>query len=116
MAIVIVIIVALSNVPPINAMFGKTDCSYSNNNGTFTFEEVNFKERNFDMCQRKFSEFRKTNNADTVLYRLCKKNFLQFWNYGAYVTDKRFKLAYMPWSSIEQRRGKISAKSGFQDF
>jgi hypothetical protein len=91
------------------------DCSYSNDNGSFTFEEKNSKERNFDMCLRKFEEFKKQ-AGDTTLYRLCEKNVLKFWHWGNYLLGEKFKLPYRSWKEIEMKRGAIVAKTGFQDF
>ena len=104
--IIISVTSALSNV----------DCTYSNYNGTFTFEEMNSHERNFDMCERKFNEFKKENRQDTVLYRLCRKQFFKFWNWGNYLSQKKFSLPYKSWNEIQTRRGEITARSGFQDF
>jgi hypothetical protein len=112
-----VVFIILIAIVAVNALFvsRNIDCSYSNSAGTFTFEEMNLKQRNFDMCKRKFAEFKKQ-NADTILYRLCKKNFLKFWNWSTYFFQEKFKLPYKSWKEIAERRGKVSAKSGFQDF
>jgi len=92
------------------------DCKYSNYNGSFTFEEMNSKERNFDMATYKFMEFKKLKQGDTVLYRLCKINLLEFWNWGSYLFEEKFRLPYTSWSEIEARRGPVTLRSGFQDF
>lgn len=92
------------------------DCTYSNDSGTFTFEEKNFNERTFDMCLRKFEEYKKQAQKDTVLYRLCEKNIFKFWNWGTYLFAEKFQLPYKSWKEIEARRGTLLAKSGFQDF
>lgn len=99
----------------ISTILNTIDCRYSNYSGTFTFQEVNSKERNFDMCLRNFFEFKKQNKTDTVLYRLCEKHLWQFWNWGTYLKSN-FRLPYKPWPEIESRRGPVTAKSGFQDF
>jgi hypothetical protein len=112
--IVFIILVAIVAVNAVSVS-RNIDCSYSNSSGSFTFEEMNLKERNFEMCMRKFSEFKKQ-SADTVLYRLCKKNFLKFWNWSNYIFQKKFKLPYKSWKEIDERRGMVNAKSGFQDF
>jgi hypothetical protein len=111
--LIALLIVALASVASTSP---NIDCSYSNYNGSFTFEEMNFKERNFDMCLRKFEEFKKQNKQDTILYRLCKKNLFKFWNWGKYFSQKKFKLPYIAWQKINLRRGVLTAKSGFQDF
>ena len=104
-------VVVLSNVLSQNH-----DCSYSNYNGTFTFEERNFQSRDFMMCLKKFDEFKKTNNSDTILYRICEKKGSHFWNYADYLFKEKYKLPYMDWKEIETRRGKLENKTGFQDF
>ena len=80
------------------------------------FQEMGFKSRDFQMCLRKFNEFKKQNSTDTVLYRLCKNNYLKFWKYHNYFFTDKFRLPYMNWSEIEARRGPLTNKSGFQDF
>jgi hypothetical protein len=109
----VLIIVIVTNVATMATY--SLDCSYSNDNGSFTFEEMNSKERNFDMCRRKFEEFKKQ-GSDTILYRLCEKNVLRFWNWGNYLFQEKFKLPYRSWKEIEMRRGAIVSKTGFQDF
>ena len=114
---VIMIIVGLIVVANAASMtINNIDCTYSNYNGTFTFEEMNFNDRSFDMCLRKFEEYKKQAQRDTVLYRLCEKNFLKFWNWGTYLFADKFQLPYISWKEIESRRGLVTAKSGFQDF
>ncbi len=109
-AILLTILVLLNFFSP------EPNCSYSNYTGSFTFEEMNFKERNFRNCEAKFGLFKKENNSDTALYRLCPKKFWQIWNYRRYFFSDKYKLPFMNWESIQLRRGVISYKSGFQDF
>lgn len=111
---ILIIIIAIV-VVNLAMMTRNMDCSYSNSSGSFTFEEMNFKERNFRMCQNKMEEFKKE-NSDTVLYRLCPMNFLAFWNWGAYLYQKKFRLPYTSWEEIERKRGPVRNRSGFQDF
>jgi len=111
--ILVLIIVVVANAI---SLARNVNCTNSNYKGSVTFEEINFNERNFDMCKRKFSAFKKQNSADTVLYRLCRKNILKFWNWGNYILQEKFNLPYISWQEIASRRGKLTAKSGFQDF
>ena len=117
--IIMLAVLILSNTAPANRILEPTitdDCRYSNFNGSFTFEEMQFQSRDFDMCLRKFNEFKKQNHTDTVLYRLCKNNYLKFWKYHNYFFSEKFRLPYMSWTEIEARRGPIENKSPFQDF
>ena len=92
------------------------DCSYSNYNSTFTFEDKNFNGRDFRMCKAKFEEFKKINRQDTVLYRVCKKNPIHFWRSNDPLVREKYKLPYLSWDEIAARRGAIQNKTGFQDF
>ncbi len=112
--IFILVIVIVVNAASL--LLNNMDCTYSNRSGTFTFEEMNFNERTFDMCLHKFAKYKKIDQRDTVLYRLCEKNFFKFWNWSNYLFAEKFKLPYMSWEEIEARRGLITARSGFQDF
>lgn len=106
----LVILVLLNFISP------EPNCSYSTYMGSFTYEEMNFKERNFRNCQAKFGLYKKEKNNDTILYRLCPKKFWQVWNYERYFFSDKFKLPYANWNSIQLRRGAITNKTGFQDF
>ena len=94
----------------------KQDMRYSNYNGSFTFEEMNFFERHFEYCSNKFAKFKEKNHTDTILYRLDKIDFTKVWQYGRYLYEKRYHLPYMNWDEIKERRGELGNKSGFQDF
>lgn len=109
--LVLLTVVVLSNV-----FSQHHDCSYSNYKGSFTFEERNFQNRDFMMCLKKFDEFKKTNNSDTILYRICVKKGSHFWNYADYLFKEKYRLPYMNWEEIEVRRGELENKTGFQDF
>lgn len=91
-------------------------CQYSNFSGSFTFGELNDKEHNFRMCNRKFGGFKAENNVDTVLYRLCAKNYWKLWNYRSYLFSEKFKLPFLPWEEVQERRGTIISRTRFQDF
>lgn len=94
----------------------KQDMRYSNFNGSFTFEEMNFFERHFEYCTNKFEKFKEDHHTDTILYRLDKIDLTKVWQYGRYIFEKRYHLPYMDWEEINKRRGVLENKSGFQDF
>ena len=109
-------IIIFSNLLPIDKVFlDGSYYSYSNRDGSVTFTEI--KARDFEMMKRKFEAYRqKTGNADTVMYKLFKRNPLTCWRWGKYFLSKRYKLPYKDWSEIEAIRGEIENKTGFQDF
>ena len=109
-------VISLSNIPIIKWFIGSTDCQFSNGDGSFTFAEINFKGANFQLCEENFIEYKKKPVGDTILYRLCPKNILHFWDYGEYLFSKKYRVPYKSWSEIESHRGPIINKSGFQDF
>ena len=109
--IALLVIVIASNVFSQNH-----DCSYTNYTGSFTFEERNFNSRDFMMCLKKFNEFKSTNNPDTILYRICGKSGLHFWNYADYLFKEKYKLPFIEWNEVKMRRGNLMNKTGFQDF
>lgn len=111
-----IIVVLLVLFVLLNLFSPESDCSYSNYTGSFTFAEMNFKERNFRNCEHKFSLFKKENHYDTALYRLCPKRFWQVWNYWRYIFSDKYKLRYLEWDHVQLRRGVTSNKTGFQDF
>lgn len=108
--VVIFLILIIANI------FSQPDCRYSNFSGAFTFEEMNFKERNFQMCKGKFELFKSENKVDTVLFRLYGKNYWKFWNYRSYLFSEKFRLPFISWEEVQQRRGAVNYKTGFQDF
>src|ERR1700743_1231711 len=109
-------IIVISNILPVKT-FVKTDaCRYSTGDGGFTFEEMNFMDADFRMCQNRFQEYKKNQIKDTILYRLCPMNALHFWDYGEYLFSKRYHLPFKSWQSIENIRGTITNKTGYQDF
>ena len=107
--VVLILVVIIS-------IFKNEDCMYANRSGTFTYEEMNFKGRDFKTCMRKWEMFKKENNSDTVLYRMCKMNPLKFWNYFDYVSHPGYKLPYLSYDEMIRTRGEITNMSGFQDF
>lgn len=109
--IILVVILIASNVFSQNH-----DCAYTNYTGSFTFEEKNFNNRNFSMCIKKFDEFKRINKADTILYRICEKSGKHFWDYSDYLVKEKYKLPFIKWDEVKQRRGNVENKTGFQDF
>ncbi|HEY4287983.1 MAG TPA: hypothetical protein VGN00_12850 [Puia sp.] len=114
--VVVLLLISLSNVPLIKWFIGSNDCQFSNNDGSFTFAEINFKGANFQLCTEDFLEFKKRRLGDTVLYRLCPMSITHFWDYGEYIFSQKYKIPYKAWQEIESRRGPLRNKSGFQDF
>lgn len=110
------ILVLLILIILINVISPGPDCRYTTYSGSFTFIEDNYKQRNFEMCMAKFTEFKKENVADSILYRLTSKDYRKFWNYSAYFFSDKFDLPFISWDSVAARRGIVSNKSGFQDF
>jgi hypothetical protein len=116
LCLIVLVVVILTNVPPIKWVIGQEDLLYSNASGTFTFAEMNFTSRNYKMCMNKFHMFKAENKKDTVLYKLEPVNPLKFWRWGDYLTKEKYRLPYKHWEEIEARRGHVKNLSGFQDF
>ena len=114
--IVILGIVVFSNILPVKTLVKTDDCRYATGDGGFTFQEMNFMNADFRMCQNRFREYKKNQIKDTILYRLCPINVLHFWDYGEYLFSKRYHLPFKSWQSIENIRGTITNKTGYQDF
>jgi hypothetical protein len=112
---IVVVLIAL-NTPPLKWIVGREDISYSNATGSFTFEEMNFKGRNYDMCLYRFNIFKDTARNDTILYRLDRINFLKFWRWSNYLSEYKYKLPYKSWQDIALKKSDTETKSGFQDF
>lgn len=110
MTIWILIVITICNLPPIKwifLFFDHDDYRYSNIDGWFTYEEFQFKGRDFKMGQRRFEDFKEQCKCgDTILYKLNKNNFLKFWRYSDYLFRKKYHLPYQEWSIIEARRNK----------
>ena len=115
--IVLFIAILFLNMLPIDKLFSDGSYyRYSNNNGSVTF--IEFKARDFEMMNRWFQSYRQVHpEADSIMYRLFKKNPLAFWRWRQYCWGKRYKLPYKSWSEIKFVRGKDPEnKTGFQDF
>lgn len=112
----ILIVIVVINLPPMKWIFGREDILYSNANGTFTFNEINYTGRNFELCMDNFQAFKSINKRDTMLYRVTPKNALKLWRLGDYLIDSRYKLPYKSWKEIESLRGPISSRTAFQAF
>jgi hypothetical protein len=114
--ILFIIAVLLLNLPPMNLVLGPDDVSYSNNNGTFTFDESNASGRDYDLCIENFEAFKSAKHRDTILYRITAINLLKFWRWGIYFVDDKYKLPYKSWEDIERIRGPIQNKTAWQSF
>lgn len=112
----IVLLVIIINLPPAKWLFGQDDLFYSNANGTFTFDEVNYTGRNYKLCLENFQAFKSINKKDTLLFRITPKNVLKFWRWGDYLTKEKYKLPYKPWTEIEAVRGPIGNRTAWQSF
>ena len=111
-AIFVVVTLVLSNV-----LSPEPDERYSNASGSFTYMEVNRKQKDFEVCLYKFGAFKRHDkNADTMLYRLDEKKLYKFWNYTRYFISPKYQLPYSNWQDILDRRSVLENKSGFQDF
>jgi hypothetical protein len=114
--ITIFFLLLLINIPPIKFLLGTDDCQYSNADGSFTYDEMSFNDRDFAMGIRRFDDFKVLHPGDTILYRLCPRNPLYIWKYGDYLFSKKYRLPYRSWKEIESARGYIVHRSNFQDF
>lgn len=114
--LLIVMGIVIINLPPARSFFPREDLLYSNANGSFTYDEVNYTGRNFDLCLDNFQAFKSVSKTDTVLFRVTSINILKFWRLGNYLTDRRYKLPYKSWTEIETLRGPIKNKTAFQAF
>jgi hypothetical protein len=109
-------LILICNIPPINMLLSLDDCRYSNNTGSFTFAEINIGGYDYNLCMNRFTDYKDQVRTDTILYRLTAMNPLCFWKYRNYLFDKKYRLPYKSWKDVEQTRGPIKNKSGFQDF
>ncbi|MEO9144479.1 MAG: hypothetical protein ABI237_02890 [Ginsengibacter sp.] len=109
--IIIVSVIILCNLPPVKwpfTWFDHDDYRYSNNDGSFTYEEFQFQERDFKMGWGGFLYFKENCKcSDTILYRLNRNNPFKFWRYGDYIFKKKYHLPYQSWVKIKVRRGPI---------
>ena len=143
---VFLIVVLISNVPQVTEwieFFVANNYAYSNADGTFTViynRSINGKFRlpkylsttEIDSMQTDHMgdlkiervpiglELRKVfPNADTVVYRIFKKNPAAFWRWGSYLMgDEKYNFPYKDWNKIEKRRAtyRIKELSSFQEF
>jgi hypothetical protein len=112
----VLVIVVITNLPPIKWITGPDDILYSNANGTFTFDEANISGRNYELCMDNFYAFKSINEKDTVLFRITPINILEFWRWGDYLIKGKYKLPYKSWREIERIRGPIENKTNWQAF
>lgn len=114
--VALVTLLILVNIPACRLFRGGDDCQYSNASGSFTFGETNIEGYDYHLCVNRFNDFKKKNNNDTILFRLTPMNLLCFWKYGEYIFDNKYHLPFKSWQSIENIRGTITNKTGYQDF
>lgn len=96
---------------------------YSNYSGTVTRHEIFYQSR--IMSKEYVGQFWKTKefkriypgNTDTVLYRNFAMNPLKFWRWGEYVFNWRYRLPYINWKEVRERRGyDLEYSNNFQEF
>jgi hypothetical protein len=114
--IIVAIVVLLVNIPPVKQIIGSDDCRYSNDNGSFTFQETNFGGYDYHLCMNRWKLYKIKYKADTILYRLTPMHPLSFWNYGDYLFQEKYRIPFKSWETIKNRRGPITGPSGVQDF
>lgn len=114
-ALWVIILIVLVNLPPIKWLTGE-DLLYSNATGTFTFDEVNYKGRNFELCMVNWYAFKSSVKKDTTLYRVTTINVLKFWHWADYLFKEKYRLPYKSWTEIDNIRGPIRNKTGWQNF
>jgi hypothetical protein len=112
----ILIIITISNLPPIHLLYKEDNCRFSNSDGSYTYAEMLFEGDNFEDCKGRFAEFKKTRNGDSMLYRITPINPLHFWDYGDYLFTEKYRMPFRDWESIKEKRGLLKNKSGYQQF
>ena len=84
---------------------------------TFTPRTKNaFKFRNFELCMVNWHAFKSIVKKDTTLYRLTKINVLNFWLWADYLFKEKYRLPYKSWKEIDNIRGPVRNKTGWQNF
>lgn len=93
--IVIVSIVAISNLPPIN-YFWQEGYSYQNMDGSFTYTEQPGKALDYNVGKIRFERFQKLNpNKNQTLYRNFTLKPWRFWEWWQMIKhSERFTLPY----------------------
>ncbi|MCS3801060.1 hypothetical protein [Niastella sp. OAS944] len=114
--ILIIIVVVLSNLPPLKWIVGPDDILYSNASGSFTFNELNYAGRNYQLCIVNFEAFKSVHKEDTLLFRITPINIFKFWRWNEYLTNDKYKLHYKSWKEIETKRGPLVNKTNWQAF
>ncbi|HWC54610.1 MAG TPA: hypothetical protein VG676_13570 [Chitinophagaceae bacterium] len=119
----IILFMLISNILPLKGLFGfifnENYYRYSNGDGSFTFTEIPFKQRLYNLNPHLIKIFSDTHpgNSDAIVYRLFSKNPLYFWRWGEYFYDKRYKLPYKSWQEIRKKRGyDLKYSNNWQDF
>lgn len=110
----ILIIILLSNLPPIKYFFNwivdETHYEYASASGNF--KVIDRSGNNITAIKKGFKESLKKENLiteDTILYRLFWKNPAAFWRYRSYFdkNDERYKLPYKSKEDIEKKKNNI---------
>lgn len=90
------VIVVLTNLPPLN-YFLITRYTYSNADGSFTYNEEGGKGKSFKGCKRMYGYFLQDhpNVSNKQLYRTFKLQPWKFWEWYQYIfRNERFTLPY----------------------
>lgn len=114
------VIIVMSNFPPLKwiyTWFDQDDYNYTTYDGSFTFSESQFKGRDFKMCESTFTNLKTSGQLpdSSRLYRLNENSIWKFWRWGDYLLKKKYKLIFLDWSEVKQRRGNVSSLHN-QDF
>jgi hypothetical protein len=120
-AVLVFIFIVISNLPPIQSLFDLSIdqdlYKYSSCDGAVTFQEITYKNRDYKIAELLYSDYMsKHKNIDCKFYRLFQINPFAFWRWRYYLFDKRYRLEYKNWNNILKVRGKITNKTGYQDF
>lgn len=114
--VIILVLIVVTNLPPVKWLAGEEDIMYSNATGTFTFDELNYTGRNYQLCIDNFEAFKRIDKKDTVLYRISSKNVFKVWRWSDYLFKGKYTLPYKSWQEIESQRGPVQNKTAFQNF
>jgi len=116
----LIIFVVISNIPPVKwiyTWFAPDDYDYSTYNGSFTFDEIQFKGRDFRMCKDLFIKLKESHELpdSSRLYRLNKISIWKFWRWSDYLFKEKYWLPFLNWADVQKRRGHVELLHN-QDF
>ena len=82
--------------------------TYSTAHGEFKMWEDEMKGPHFKDMDTIFKSFRECypTSPDTIVYRTFKKNIWEFWNWGHFFTNERYKLPYLSPDDIKSMKKK----------